>query len=192
MTISEEANLRKEATPDKKYFAVAKNVVLVAEATETSSISAESNEPYPVPTIKTKIKPEAGPFPVNVNAEGRMKKNSVACKCKLELSVTIDLNEPAIPETGGDKDSFVSETQLHAASSVPVPSGPNVALQLPLGNAIPSTWIVVLVVQNSASAGARLAILGLQSASGINNDAATKKSKIHRVIEPSARNQVDQ
>ena len=90
---------------------MANNAVLVAEATETSFIGEKSNKSCPVTTIKLKVEPEAGPFPVNANTEGRKKKNAVACNCKLVLSVTINLNEPAIPKTGGDKDSFVSGTQ---------------------------------------------------------------------------------
>ena len=162
--------------------------VLVTEAKETSFIIGdESNEPYPVPTIKIKVDPEAGPFPVDVNTEGRIKK-TVAGKLAESANVTMNLNEPAIPESGSDKDSFVSETRSHAEKFVSVPAGPNVALQ-PIGNAVPSTWIAV---PNSASAGAKLVMFGLmQSASWINNDAATMKSK-HRVIEPSARNKVDQ
>ena len=91
---------------------MAKNAVLVAEATDTNcTIGDESNEPYPIPTMKIKVEPEAGPFTVNVSSEGRIKKNSVACNCKSVLSVTKNLNEPPIPEIGVDKDSFVSGTQ---------------------------------------------------------------------------------
>jgi len=104
------------------------------------------------------------------------------------INVTMNLYEPGVGATGRTKVSDVLEAMMQLAKFVPVPSDPNVALQLPAGNSIPVT---VTVEPKYAAVGAKFVRDGRQCAACVNSSAATKKSKL-RGIEPGAGNRVNQ
>ena len=97
------------------------------------------------------------------------------------INVTMNWYELGVGVSGRTKVSDVLKTMLQLAKFVPVPSEPNVALQLPAGNSIP---VKVSVEPKKAVVGMKLCnVAALQSAICVSNNAVTKTIK-HRFIQP--------
>ena len=100
----------------------------------------------------------------------------------LGINVTMNLYEFGVGVSGRTKVSDVLKTMLQLAKLVPVPSDPNVALQLDPWKSVPVTVIVEPIY---AAVGAKLIRDCAQCASRVNSNAATKTIKL-RCIEPRA------